>query len=147
MRNNAFVHLAAFAGGIADCFFPLFFSIWAPLAVWLLSSKGPEQDWHGREAVRFQVVMLMYSIALLAGMLVLALFFPIAPLLLPDAWSIFAAFGAAGVVSVPLLAILALTILSIVVPLVAAAKARQGERYVYPFTFSPRRHTSHTTVV
>ena len=78
-----------------------------PLVVWLAKrDESPEIDAHGKEAVNFQLSMLIYNI--IAGVFCLIL---IGFLMLPVLW-----------------------VLNAVLSIVAAIKASDGELYRYPLT-------------
>ena len=78
-----------------------------PLIVWLLKrDESPEIDAHGKEAVNFQISMLIYNIVAAVFCIVLIGF-----LLLPLLW-----------------------ILNAVFVIIAAIKASDGELYRYPLT-------------
>lgn len=56
---GTFIHLASFAGVI----FPTGGSVLAPLILWLIKrDESPFLDDHGREAVNFQISMLIYYV-------------------------------------------------------------------------------------
>lgn len=79
----------------------------APLIVWLLKrDESPEIDAQGKEAVNFQISMLIYNI--IAGVFCLIL---IGFLLLPILW-----------------------VLNAVFVIIASIKASDGELYRYPLT-------------
>jgi len=96
-------HLSALAGFV----FPAFGHILGPLIVWLIKrGDSPEIDAHGKEALNFQITMLIYS--LIAGVLCLV------------------------VIGFFLLAVL--HILNVVFVIIAGIKAGEGQLYRYPFT-------------
>ena len=79
----------------------------APLIVWLLKrDESPEIDAHGKEALNFQISMLIYNVIAAVFCLVLIGF-----LLLPLLW-----------------------ILNALFVIIAAIKASDGEFYRYPMT-------------
>ena len=79
----------------------------APLIVWLLKrDESPEIDAHGKEAVNFQLSMLLYNIIAAVFCLVLIGF-----LILPILW-----------------------VLNAILVIIAAIKASDGEFYRYPMT-------------
>ncbi|MEN3370697.1 MAG: uncharacterized protein V7609_2840 [Verrucomicrobiota bacterium] len=86
---------------------PAFGHILGPLIVWLAKrGDAPEIDAHGKEALNFQISMLIYSIV--AGILCLIL------------------------IGFALLAIL--HVLNVVFVIIAAIRASEGQLYRYPFT-------------
>jgi uncharacterized Tic20 family protein len=96
-------HLSALAG----FFIPALGHIFGPLIVWLIKrGDSPEIDAHGKEALNFQLSMLIYNVV--AGVLCLLL------------------------VGFVLLAIL--HILNVVFVIIAALKAGEGRIYRYPLT-------------
>ena len=96
-------HLSALAGFVA----PAFGHILGPLIVWLIKrADSPEIDAHGKEALNFQISMLIYSIV--AGILCLIL------------------------IGFALLAIL--HVLNVVFVIIAAVRASDGQMYRYPLT-------------
>lgn len=96
-------HLAVFAGALL----PVLGNIIGPLVVWLMKKdEYPFVDDQGKEALNFQISMMIYMAV--AGVLVLLL------------------------VGFFLLAILG--IMDFVLVIIAAVKANQGVRYRYPFT-------------
>ena len=96
-------HLSALAGFVV----PALGHIFGPLIVWLIKrADSSEIDAHGKEALNFQISMLIYN--LVAGVLCLVL------------------------IGFVLLAIL--HILNVVFVIIAALKAGEGEMYRYPLT-------------
>lgn len=85
-----------------------FGNIVAPLILWQMKKEGsPYLDYHGREAVNFQISFMVYLI-------VAALTFIIA----------------VGFILVPVVGIAGLVLM-----VIAAIKAKDGEMYRYPFIF------------
>jgi uncharacterized Tic20 family protein len=79
----------------------------APLIVWLMKrDESPELDAHGKEAVNFQLSMLIYNVVAAVFCLILVGFFFLAIL-----W-----------------------VLNAVLVIIAAIKASDGEFYRYPMT-------------
>ena len=100
---TAFCHASALLGVFLH--FPG--HVLAPLIVWLLKrDESPEIDAHGKEALNFQISMLIYNV--IAGVFCIVL---IGFLLLPLLW-----------------------ILNAVFVIIAAIKASDGELYRYPLT-------------
>ena len=100
---TAFCHASALLGVFIH--FPG--HVLAPLIVWLLKrGDSPEIDAHGKEALNFQISMLIYNV--IAGVFCLVL---IGFLLLPLLW-----------------------VLNAVFVIIAAIKASDGELYRYPMT-------------
>ena len=96
-------HLSALAGFVL----PAFGHILGPLIVWLVKrGDSSEIDAHGKEALNFQISMLIYNIV--AGVLCLLL------------------------IGFALLAVL--HILNVVFVIIAALKASEGQLYRYPLT-------------
>ena len=96
-------HLSALAGFVI----PGVGHILGPLLIWLIKrGDSPEIDAHGKEALNFQISMLIYN--LVAGVLCLVL------------------------IGFALLAIL--HILNVVFVIIAALKASEGQMYRYPLT-------------
>jgi uncharacterized Tic20 family protein len=96
-------HLSALAGFVV----PAFGHVLGPLIVWLIKrGDSPEIDAHGKEALNFQISMLIYN--LVAGVLCLLL------------------------IGFALLAVL--HILNVVFVILAAVKASEGQMYRYPLT-------------
>jgi uncharacterized Tic20 family protein len=96
-------HLSALAGFVI----PAFGHILGPLIVWLIKrGDSSEIDRHGKEALNFQISMLIYN--LVAGVLCLLL------------------------IGFALLAIL--HILNVVFVIIAALKTSEGQMYRYPLT-------------
>ena len=96
-------HLAALAGlaGVG------FGHILGPLVVWLIKKNdSPFIDYHGKEAINFQISMTIYAI--IAGILIIAV---------------------VGIFLLPLVILLNLIFL-----VVAAIRANNGEVYRYPLT-------------
>ncbi len=96
-------HLSALAGFIIP-----FGNVIGPVVVWQIQKdKSAFVDYHGKEAVNFQITMtIAFCIALLLIIIV---------------------------IGVPILIVLG--ILSIVFSVIAGVKANNGEHYKYPFTF------------
>ncbi len=98
-----FTHLAAFAGVVV----PYVGNVVGPLVMWLIKKdQMPFVDDQGKEAVNFQISMVIYGVAALALCLVLIGFF-----LLP-----------------------VVAIIDIVFVIIATIKASEGEAYRYPLT-------------
>lgn len=96
-------HLSALAGFVI----PAFGHILGPLLVWLIKrGDASEIDAHGKEALNFQISMLIYN--LVAGVFCLVL------------------------IGFALLAVL--HILNVVFVIIAALKAGEGQIYRYPLT-------------
>ena len=96
-------HLSALAGFVI----PGLGHVFGPLIVWLIKrGESPEIDAHGKEALNFQISMLLCNVV--AGVLCLVLigFFLLA----------------------------ALHILNVIFVLIAAVKASEGQMYRYPLT-------------
>lgn len=81
-------------------------NIVAPLIVWLLKKDDPYIDYHGREVLNFQISFIIYYI--IAGLLCFVL---IGFLILP-----------------------VLGLINLIFTIVAAVRAKDGERYQYPMT-------------
>lgn len=79
-----------------------------PLILWILKKDESEFiDFHGKQAINFQIVMLIgYVISV--------------PLVC---------------VWIGILTFLVFAVVNLVFPIIGAVKASQGERYVYPFTY------------
>jgi uncharacterized protein len=92
-------------------------NIIVPLVLWLVKKDNAFIDFHGREAVRFQVFFTIYAL----------LFFVL----------IFVTFGFAIFLAIPLGVVF--FAIEILFPIIAAVKAADGKHYCYPLTFSPRR--------
>jgi len=100
-----FCHLGGFAGLLPIA--PVFGSIIVPLVIWQIKKDDFEfVDKHGREAVNFQISILIYS--LVAGLL---------------------CFACVGVVLLP-----AVYVFDLVFLLIAAIRANDGREYSYPLT-------------
>ncbi|MEY2496230.1 MAG: uncharacterized protein QOJ45_2722 [Verrucomicrobiota bacterium] len=96
-------HLSALAGFVI----PAFGHILGPLIVWLVKrGDAPEIDAHGKEALNFQISMLIYNVV--AGILCLIL------------------------IGFALLAVL--HVLNVVFVIIAAIRASEGQLYRYPLT-------------
>jgi len=94
-------HLCGFAGFIV----PWVGNIVGPLVIWLLKREDAEFiDWHGKEAVNFQISITIYAVAA-----IILVFVVIGFLILP-----------------------AVAIFDIVCIIMAAVKANNGERWRYP---------------
>ena len=99
----AFIHASALLGVFLH--FPG--HILAPLILWLIKrDESPELDAHGKEAVNFQISMLIYNVVAAFFCLVLIGFFFLAVL-----W-----------------------VLNAIFVIIAAIKASDGEFYRYPMT-------------
>jgi len=97
-------HVAGFSGYLTGVGWIL-----GPLIVWLLKrAESASVDAHGKEALNFQISMLLWMLLLLAG-----------------------SFFTCGV-TLPLLGVLA--VVHIVLMIIAAFKAGNGELYRYPLT-------------
>ncbi|MBA2272027.1 MAG: DUF4870 domain-containing protein [Verrucomicrobiota bacterium] len=95
------------ASALLGFFVPLGGHILAPLVVWLMKrAESAEIDEHGKEALNFQLSMLIYSI--IAGVLMLVLI---------------------GFVLLPIL-----HVLNVVFVILASLRASEGQLYRYPLT-------------
>ena len=95
------------ASALLGFLIPLGGHILAPLVVWLIKrADSTEIDEHGKEALNFQISMLIYSIV--AGILVLVLI---------------------GFVLLPIL-----HVLNVVFVILASLRASEGQMYRYPLT-------------
>ncbi|MHC4207413.1 MAG: DUF4870 domain-containing protein [Planctomycetota bacterium] len=98
-----FCHLGGFAGLIPIA--PAFGSIIAPLIIWQIKkNEFPFVDEHGKEAVNFQISILIYSILCI-------------PLVF---------------ICIGVILLVAIGIFDIVCLIIAAVKANNGEHYRYP---------------
>ena len=96
-------HLSALAGFVV----PALGHVFGPLIVWLIKrGDSPEIDAHGKEALNFQISMLIYN--LVSGVLCLVL------------------------IGFVFLAVL--HILNVIFVIIAALKAGEGQIYRYPLT-------------
>ncbi|TQV74874.1 DUF4870 domain-containing protein [Aliikangiella marina] len=102
-RNMAmFCHFAAFAGFIIP-----FGNVLGPLIIWLLKRDDSEYiNYHGKEAVNFQITML---IAFMISLILIVI-----------------------VIGIPLL--FGLAIFQLVMVIIAGIKASEGIYYRYPFS-------------
>jgi uncharacterized Tic20 family protein len=99
-----FCHLA----GLAFLILPAIGSVIGPLVVWLIKKdQYPFVDEQGKEAINFQITMLIYGIV--AGLLIMAC---IGAILLP-----------------------AVAIVDIVLIIIATIKTNDGYHYRYPYPF------------
>ncbi|MGF1453357.1 MAG: DUF4870 domain-containing protein [Opitutales bacterium] len=93
-----------------------------PLVFWLIKrDSSAEVDYHGREALNFNLSMLIYSLAVgaLAGLAFLLTFVIVGVLLWPVVWVL-------GI---------AIPVVHVVLCIIAAMESRKGIRYRYPLTF------------
>lgn len=98
-----FCHLSGLVGYIIP-----FGNIIAPLIIWQLKKEGSAYiDYHGKEALNFQIALTIYLVVAALSMLVLI-----------------------GIVLVPLIGIAGLVLM-----IMAGIKAKDGENYRYPFIF------------
>lgn len=96
-------HLAAFAGVVIP-----FGNIIGPLVIWLIKKdSSPYIDYHGKEALNFQIAFTIYMLISLLLMMVLI-----------------------GFILLPVLGIAGLVLM-----IIAAIKAKDGEQYRYPYIF------------
>jgi uncharacterized Tic20 family protein len=113
------------AGMLANFIFP-FGGLIATLLIWLLKAEAaPFVRYHAKEALNFQINVLVYALCAIGVGLVLFLLtifngFPSAVIILLFALGIFAFFVG----------------LEIILPIIAGIKAYQGEYYRYPFTLA-----------
>jgi uncharacterized Tic20 family protein len=104
-----FAHLSALAGLLVGGL-----TFIGPLVIWLIKKDESKfVDYHGKEALNFQLNILIYSLVLVAISV--------------------ATCGVGLIVTGPLLA--ALGIYAIVMPIIAGMKANEGKLYEYPLTF------------
>lgn len=116
------------------------------VGLWAANKKDLFVDWHGREAIRFQLFMWLYSL------LFVLMFLPFYFLVIAGATMItetetstissFVAVGdfvAFGGIAFFVVSFIGITLFALITPIIAAIKAGDGKYFVYPFTFSPRR--------
>lgn len=104
-----FAHLSALLGLLAGGM-----TFLGPLIVWLAKKDQSRfVDYHGKEALNFQLNILIYSLILVAASIVTC--------------------GFGLILAVPLMLFLA--VWGIVMPIIAGMRANAGERYQYPATF------------
>lgn len=85
-----------------------------PLVIWLVKREEDSFiDFHGKEALNFQISVYIYAIALTVAMVILMLV-------------------VVGVLLIPVL--IALAIAALILPVIAGIKANDGDFYRYPFT-------------
>ena len=98
----AICHLASFAG-----FLMPFGNILGPLVVWLIKRhNSPYIDYHGKEALNFQISLILYLIV--SAVLIMVL--------------------------IGILLIIVVGVAGIVLTIIAAVRASEGEEYRYPMT-------------
>ena len=98
-----FCHLSGLVGYIIP-----FGNIVAPLIIWQMKKESSAYiDYHGKEAVNFQIALTIYMVIAALSIIVLI-----------------------GVVLAPLIGIAGLVLM-----IMAAIKAKDGEHYRYPFIF------------
>lgn len=103
------VHLAAFAGWV---FVGVGFVL-GPVLVWVIKKEDfPAIDAHFKEAINFQISLLIYSLIAILIMVV--------------------TLGVGFVVAVPALAVIAL--LDVLFPIIAAIQAYEGNLFRYPLS-------------
>jgi len=133
----ALLHVFALLGNFVLVMMIPFLNLIIPLVMWLCKKNENEFiDFHGREAIRFQLFMMLYGFVFVVALLMLfgtsyfgaALNDPSVFLVASSGFAILLIFG-----------VLALLLIPIIFPIVAAVKASNGERYCYPFVFSPRK--------
>ena len=96
-----------------------FGNILGPLVIWLIKrDSSPSIDAHGKEALNFQISVMLYLIiatAVTVGLMLILVGFLLLPLLL--------------------VAVIVVPILDIIFVVIAAVKASNGELYRYPLTW------------
>jgi len=114
-----------------------FLNLIVPLIMWLCRKNQDEFiDFHGREAIRFQLFMMLYGFVFVMALLMLFGTSYIGAAFANPA-VFFTASG--GFIVVLVVVGLALLIIPIIFPIVAAVKASSGQLYCLPLTFSPRK--------
>ena len=149
-RYASIVHLSIALGGVLDLFLPIWWSLWFPLVLWLCHSYNNEKtsqlvNWSGREAVRLNLFIALYQVIILVFCITAILLTPEIALgseSLPSAKNLYRILM--EVPTLPALFIGAvvfalLDVAAILLPIYAAIKTLDGDWYVYPGTFSPRR--------
>ena len=112
-----------------------------PFALWRAKKRHSSFiDWHGREAVRFQLFLLLWSALLIVPLLIM-LGASVFLFGLPQTGGDEFTPSIVGIVSAMVYfgAAIVLLIAAFVSPIIAAVKASDGEFYCYRFSFSPRR--------
>lgn len=102
-------HLSALSGLIVP-----FGNILGPLIIWQIKkAEFPELEWHGKEALNFQISVLIY---LLCGAVLafIGMFFCVGWLLIP--------------------VLMAISFASLIFSVIAGIKANDGQAYRYPLT-------------
>ena len=114
MGENTWAMLAHL-GALSGLLFPVAGNIIGPLIPWILKKdEMPLVDRHGKEALNFQLSMLLYNVALsVVGFVLLVIL--IGFVILPVAWVCW-------------------YVMVIVFPILAGLKANEGGFYEYPLT-------------
>jgi len=151
LDSAKYIQMGAAFGAIVD--FQLFLnwhvafglSLWAPLALWLLSPRGDFVEHHGAEAVRWQIfTSVVYELPLFVAFMVFGGVTLGLDKAKADPFSI-VAMGSTSLLLV--LGLCVLVVLQVLLPFRAAFRARRGEWYVYPWTFSPRKQNRNRVLV
>jgi uncharacterized Tic20 family protein len=100
----ALIHLAAFTGLVIP-----FGNIFGPMLIWMLKKDSSEFiNYHGKEAVNFQLTLTIYFVIAIVLVIIL--------------------------IGIPIL--LLVFLFSFIFPIIAAIKAAEGEYYLYPLSFN-----------
>ena len=123
-----------------------FIGIIIPIVMW--SSKKDEDpfvDHHGREVIRLQIMMMVWSFAIFFATLLLYVPLMAISMATADAggagMEISSGFGIVLLLSVLayIFAMIAFSIYTLIMPLIGAIQANDGLPYAYPLIFSGRR--------
>ena len=141
------IHQAAALGMVIDLVLPFFWSIILPAAIWGFGPSSRFNSHHGWQAVKFQLLLTLYAIILLALCLIgLAVTRGGGATLSVTTHSPIGAIGglvaAGGFALILLCGVLAIFLLGLIMPLVAAGRAGNGDYYVSPLSFSAPRNGS-----
>ena len=137
----AIIHLSA----LSKFIFPLGNFI-VPLVLWTLNKEKSEFiDQHGKQAINFQLSILIYTIVIACLTIPLLLFGVLNSINFPEFWNVYdldfhlSRHDSFNVIIFSILAgllVMAAFIFEIVFIIIATSKANQGEPYKYPITIN-----------
>ncbi len=129
------MHYAAAIGALVGIFF-FALGVIFPIIVLLVSDTDAFARKHAWQAIKFQLLMLLYVLLAFALLGIAMLAFAITPAF-GFGWVSAVVMLSSGLISLLLiLAFVPLYIFAFVMPLIMANRASDGECSVYPFTFS-----------
>lgn len=136
MKDKTLAVLCHAGGFIGSFILPFLGGVITPLVIWA-TGKSPEKPLltqHGKEAVNFQISMLLYAIIVTTILFGGAILFGLAPLVSDDSNMVAAFIGSGAVIAFCMIVFGLMWLLEAICVIIAIAKAATEQDYRYPFT-------------